>query len=213
VVDAKAPMDAYLQAMDATDDATREDSLKRHARHVRDHITALATRDYTAQFEHAPDLTVCFLPAEALFCAALEADHELMQFAMEKRVLLATPFTLFALLKAVAASWQQVRILKNAQEIADRSKVLFDRIKPFAAHMAKVGAGLRQATGAYNDAVGSWQSRVLPQERAVREMINLKEGLPELGEVGEDLSHLPPGEGRAEDQGEDEERVELEGGE
>ncbi len=83
VVDAKAPMEAYLQAMDATDDATRAEGLKRHARHVRDHITQLATRDYTAQFEHAPDVTVCFLPAEALFCAALEADHELMQFAME----------------------------------------------------------------------------------------------------------------------------------
>lgn len=194
VVDAKAPMEAYLQAVDAPDEATRQEKLKAHASHVRAHVRALAAKDYAAQFPNAPDCIVCFLPAEGLYSAALETDPDLMEFAFERRVILAAPFTLYGVLRAVATSWQQAKLLANAQEIADESKKLVQRMGTFVKHLGGIHDGLHKATDAYNSAAGSWERMVAPQGRRVLALQGASEGdMPEMAPVEEELRHLPPG--------------------
>jgi DNA recombination protein RmuC len=170
VVDAKTPLGAYLDAMNATDDDQRSAQLDRHARQVRDHIESLANKNYPDQFSEAVDFVVMFLPGESLFSAACQHDPDLIAFAVSRGVIPASPTTLITLLKAVYHGWQQERIARNAGEIRDLGADLYRRMYIVAEHLAKMHKGLTNAVEAYNAAVGSLELRVLPTVRKFREL-------------------------------------------
>ncbi len=170
VVDAKAPLDAYLAAIEATDDETRRVALVRHARQVRTHLGKLAGKEYWKQFEEAPDFVVLFLPGDAYFSAALEYDPTLIEDSFRQNVLVATPATLVALLKTVHYGWRQESLAANAREISDAARDLYDRIRVFIEHFGRVGKGLDDAVKNYNAAVGSFETKVLPQGRRIERL-------------------------------------------
>ncbi|MDE3180703.1 MAG: DNA recombination protein RmuC [Acidobacteriota bacterium] len=169
-VDAKAPLEAFLQVASATSDGERAAALARHGQLVRDHMNKLASKAYWDQFEQNPEIVVLFLPGESFFSVALEQDHELMEDGMKKRVVLATPTTLVALLKAAAYGWRQESVEQNTREISELGKQLYDRLRTFLDHFAKVGGALGRAVAAYNDAAGSLESRVLIPARKFKDL-------------------------------------------
>lgn len=170
VVDAKAPFDAYLSAMEARDESTRDGHLDRHARHLRMHVDALSAKAYWTAFESTPDFVVLFVPADPFLDAALQRDASLMEHAFRRNVVLATPATLVALLRTVAFSWRQEALARNAVAVHGLARELYGRLSTLGDHVGKLGASLSGAVTAYNKAVGSLESRVLVSARKLAEM-------------------------------------------
>jgi DNA recombination protein RmuC len=185
VVDAKAPLQGVLDAYQARDEDERQQHLRDHARLLRRHVKALADKAYWAGLDSAPDVVVMFLPGEHLYGAALEADPTLIEDAMAKRVLIATPTTLLAMLRAIAYGWQQERVAESAQAISDLGRELHGRLVKLSSLFATLGTRLNSTVRAYNEAVGSYEARVLPAARRFEDHGSVAAGreLPELEQV------------------------------
>ena len=184
IVDAKVPNFDFLNALESAEPVKRAEALAAHAAKLKATIKALADRDYPRQFPNALDYVVLFVPAESLFSAALEGDHDLIIWAAEKRILLATPASLIALLRSVSVSWQQHAQTENAQKIAEAAQELFERVVTFAKHLENIRGGLESANKAFNQAVGSYESRLKPAGEKLQKLGG--------GTGGKDLAELPP---------------------
>ncbi|HTB85507.1 MAG TPA: DNA recombination protein RmuC [Candidatus Sulfotelmatobacter sp.] len=193
IVDAKVPDFDFLNALETADDTKRAESLAAHAAKLKATIKALADRDYPREFANALDYVVLFMPAESLFSAALEGDQGLIVWAAEKKILLATPASLIALLRSVSVSWQQHAQTENAQKIAEAAQELFERVVTFTKYLENIRGGLESANRAFNQAVGSYESRVRPSGEKLQKLggANLSKELPDLPPLDATL-RLPP---------------------
>ena len=179
-IDAKTPLTAYLDASDAGDDTLRKKKLQDHALAVRKHIKDLSAKEYWKQLDPAPDYVILFLPAEAFFSAALQADPSLIEIGADQNIIVATPTTLIAILRAIAHGWKQDHLSKNAREIARLGQELYDRVGTVCEHWNKVGKSLNTAVDAYNQSIASLESRVLVTARKLKESGSIVKELPEI---------------------------------
>jgi len=170
VVDSKLPLDAYLDALETDDEQIRTRLFEKHARDLRDHVNKLSKKQYWSQFENTPDFVVLYMEVESAFNVALMTDKTLLQDAMNNKIILTTPTTLIVVLKSVAMSWQQHNITENAMQIMNAAMELYSRVSVFADHFEKVGTGLKTALKGFNDAAGSWESRVIPAGRKLEQL-------------------------------------------
>jgi len=178
IVDVKTPLDAYLTAVEATDDEQKQVALNRHAKNVREHVKSLASKAYWNQFKQAPDFVVMFIPGEQFLSSALDVDRNLMEDALQQKVIIATPTSLVALLRAVAYGWRQEQLAANAEQIRTVGEDLYGRLATFAEHLQKVGRSLNSGVDNFNKAVASFDTRVVPSARKFKEMgINAKKEL------------------------------------
>ena len=190
VVDAKTPLDAYMDAVEATDDDARRVALGRHAQHVEQRVRELSQKSYWEQFEHSPEFAVLFLPGDQFLSAALTERPELLDSALKQSIIIATPSTLMALLKVVAYGWRQAAASQNAAEIRELGQELHRRLTTFVSHLQKVGRSLDNALGAYNAAVGSFERNVTPQARRFTELGATADVLPSV-DPAEQVVRLP----------------------
>ncbi|HZN54923.1 MAG TPA: DNA recombination protein RmuC [Candidatus Polarisedimenticolaceae bacterium] len=170
VVDAKVPLTAYLEAQEATDDATRDRKLGEHLRHFRDHVLRLSQKSYADQFDESPEFVVLFIPGEAFFSAAVNRDPELLEFAFGRGVVPASPTNLVALLKTVHFAWTQEKVAENAERIRDLGADLYDRLVTMTGHMKDLGASLERAVRSYKETMASFDNRVLVSARKMKEL-------------------------------------------
>lgn len=170
VVDSKLPLDAYLDALETDDESLRTKLFEKHARDLRDHVNKLSKKQYWSQFENSPDFVILYMEVESAFNVALMTDKTLLQDAMNNKIILTTPTTLIVVLKSVAMSWQQHNITENAMQIMNAASELYSRVNVFADHFDKVGNGLKAALKGFNDAAGSWESRVIPAGRKLEQL-------------------------------------------
>jgi DNA recombination protein RmuC len=170
VVDSKAPLDAFLEAMEALTDQDRETALQRYASQVRSHVMQLASKQYWAQFPSAPEFVVLFIPNDSFLGAAAERDRSLIETALNRRVVFATPTTLFALLFAIERGWRQDQISQNAERVSQIGQELYDRMATLADHLIRVGGSLGKAVESYNAAVNTIEGRILPSARRFKEL-------------------------------------------
>jgi DNA recombination protein RmuC len=186
VIDAKTPLDAYLSALEAGSDEERQIGLKKHAQQVETRVRELASKTYWAQFERSPEFAVLFLPGDQFLSAALAERPELLESALSQSVIIATPSTLVALLKAVAYGWRQSAVAQNAAQIRDLGQELYRRLSTFNAHLGKMGQRLSAAVESYNAAVGSLERQVMPQARRFHELgVTADTPAPALEPIGQ----------------------------
>jgi DNA recombination protein RmuC len=194
IVDAKVPDFDFLNALESADETKRAEALENHATKLKATIKSLADRDYPSQFPNSLDYVVLFVPAESLFSAALEGDHDLIVWAAGKRILLATPASLIALLRSVSVSWQQHAQTENAQKIAEAAQEFYSRVAKFTEHFEKIRSGLERANSAFNDAAASFQTRIRPAGERLAELggANSAKALADIQPLDSTL-RLPPG--------------------
>jgi DNA recombination protein RmuC len=170
IVDAKVPLTAYLEAVTAVDDGIRRAAMQRHAQQVAEHVKQLSMKQYWAQFQPMPEMVVLFLPGDHFLSAALESKPELVEEAVEKRVLIATPVTLIAVLKGIAYGWNQAQLAENAMEIREIASQMHERLESVWGHYAEAGRQLEKTVACYNRSVGSWDTRLMPAVRRMQEL-------------------------------------------
>ncbi|WP_397542591.1 DNA recombination protein RmuC [Roseovarius salis] len=170
VIDAKTPLEAYLDALESPTPEQQQENIARHAAQVRQHVKLLSSKSYQESIQTTPDFVVMFIPGETFVAAAAENDAGLIEYAFERKVLIASPTTLMALIKAIAYGWQQEKMAENAAEVQKLAKDLYDRLGTFAEHLEKTGKSLRQSVDNYNKAVGSLEGRILPAARKFEAM-------------------------------------------
>ena len=170
IIDAKTPLDSYLSAIEAKDDEDRQAALQKHARNVRNRVRELAAKSYWQQFENSPDFVVLFIPGEQFLSTALEMDPKLLEEALAERVILATPTSLVALLRAIAYGWRQEQLAENAEQIRSIGADLYNRLATFSDHLAKLGRGLDTSISAFNNAISSFETRIMPGARKFNEL-------------------------------------------
>jgi DNA recombination protein RmuC len=193
VIDAKTPLDAFMDAAEATDEEARRAALTRHAMQVEQRVRELGQKSYWEQFEHSPEFAVLFLPGDQFLSAALAENSELIETALKQRIIVTTPSTLMALLKVIAYGWRQNLVTENAREIRKLGEDLHKRLNVFVTHLQKVSRSLGSAVDSFNASVGSMERNVLPQARKFTELGVAGEALPSVDPV-EQLVRLPASE-------------------
>jgi DNA recombination protein RmuC len=196
VVDSKLPLDAYLQALETDDETSRNILFAKHAKDLRDHVNKLSKKQYWSQFQNTPDFVVLYMEVESALNVALMTDKTLLQDAMNNKIILTTPTTLIVVLKSVAMSWQQHTVTENALQIMDAATELHGRLNVFAEHFDRVGGGLKTALKGFNDAIGSWESRVLPAGRKLEQLkaTDNKNALPDFEIIDKPVRELKKSE-------------------